>query len=79
MVFHLCKGDSIELDTIDGRREIYVVRGIAATDISVVPAFDARIDNRTSDTRIRSANKLRERHPRPVVVTPAGRVFERGG
>ncbi len=78
-VFHLCKGDSIELDTADGGRAIYVVRGIAATDISVVPAFDARTDNRSSDTRIRSPNKLRERNPRPVVVTPAGRVFERGG
>jgi CRISPR-associated endonuclease Csn1 len=78
MMFHLCKGDSIELDTADGGRAIYVVRGIAATDISVVPAFDASTDNRSSDTRIRSPNKLRERNPRPVVVTPAGRVFERG-
>ena len=79
VVLHLCKGDAIELDTVDGRRDIYIVRGIAATDIGVVPAWDARTDNRTLDTRIRTPNKLRERNPRPVVVTPAGRVFGRGG
>jgi len=78
-VLHLCKGDSIELDTPDGGRAVYVVRGVAGTDIAVVQAWDASRENRTAETRIRSPNKLRERHPRPVVVTPAGRVFPRGG
>ncbi len=78
-VLHLCKGDSIELDDAHGGRSIYVVRGVAGTDISVVPNWDASTDNRSSDTRIRSPNKLRARHPRVVVVTPAGRVFARGG
>lgn len=78
-VLHLCKGDSIELDTPDGERAVYVVRGVAGTDISVVQAWDASRENRTAETRIRSPNKLKERHPRPVVVTPAGRVFSRGG
>lgn len=79
LVLHLCKGDSVELDDNTGGRTIYVVRGVAGTDIRVVPCWDASTDNRTSDTRIRSANKLRERNPRVVVVTPAGRVFPRGG
>ena len=78
-VLHLCKGDSVELDDSTGGRSIYVVRGVAGTDIRVVPCWDASTDNRTSDTRIRSPNKLRERNPRVVVVTPAGRVFPRGG
>jgi len=78
-VFHLCKGDSVELDDANGNRAIYVVRGVAGTDIKVVPCWDASTDNRTADTRIRSPNKLRDRRPKPVVVTPAGRVFPRGG
>lgn len=78
-VLHLCKGDSVELDDANGGRSIYVVRGVAGTDIRVVPCWDASADNRTPDTRIRSPNKLRERNPRVVVVTPAGRVFTRGG
>jgi CRISPR-associated endonuclease Csn1 len=78
-VLHLCKGDSIELDTPEGTRAIYVVRGVAGTDIGVVQAWDASKDNRSAETRIRSPNKLKERHPRPVIVTPAGRVFPRGG
>jgi hypothetical protein len=78
-VMHLCKGDSIELDDAAGGRTIHVVRGVAGTDIRVVACWDASTDNRTADTRIRSPNKLRERNPRVVVVTPAGRVFARGG
>jgi CRISPR-associated endonuclease Csn1 len=78
-VLHLCKGDSVELDDATGDRTIYVVRGVAGTDIRVVPCWDASTDNRTPETRIRSPNKLRNRNPRVVVVTPAGRVFARGG
>lgn len=78
-ILHLCKGDSVELDNADGGRGVYVVKGVAGTDIRVVPHWDASTDNRTSDTRVRSPNKLRERHPRVVIVTPAGRVFSRGG
>lgn len=78
-VLHLCKGDSVELNDANGGRSIYVVRGVAGTDIRVVPCWDASSDNRTPDTRIRSPNKLRERNPRVVIVTPAGRVFPRGG
>ena len=79
VVMHLCKGDSVELDTAGGGRAIYVVRGVAATDIGVVLHWDARASNREADNRIRSATKLQARHPRPVIVTPAGRVFNRGG
>lgn len=82
IIFHLCKGDAIELDSPSGEpsgeRVVYIVRGVAATDISVVPAFDARVNNRSSGTRIRSPSKLRDRNARVVVVTPAGRVFNRG-
>jgi CRISPR-associated endonuclease Csn1 len=78
-VLHLCKGDSVELDDAEGGRSIYVVKGVAGTDIRVVPNWDASTDNRTADTRVRSPNKLRDRRPRVVVVTPAGRVFTRGG
>lgn len=78
-VFHLCKGDSIELDSADGERCVYIVKGVAGTDIRVVPHWDASTDNRGADTRVRSPNKLRERNPVVVVVTPAGRVFARGG
>jgi len=77
-VMHLCKGDSIELDTADGRRDIYVVRGVAASFIRVVPAWDAS-DESTADKRIRSPSSLKKREPKPVIVTPAGRVFPRGG
>ncbi len=78
-VLHLCKGDSIELDSADGTRDVYIVKGVAGTDITVLPTWEARTGVRTADTRIRSADKLRQRHPQPVVVTPAGRVFKRGG
>lgn len=78
-VLHLCKGDSVELDNAEGGRSVYVVKGVAGTDIRVVLHWDASTDNRSSDTRVRSPNKLRERHPRVVVVTPAGQVFARGG
>lgn len=78
-VFHLCKGDSIELNDANGGRSVYVVKGVAGTDIGVVLHWDASNNNRSSDTRIRSPNKLRDRNPVVVVVTPAGRVFPRGG
>jgi CRISPR-associated endonuclease Csn1 len=78
-VLHLCKGDSIELDTPDGHRAIYVVRGVASTEIGVVQVWDASGEYRTSETRIRTPSKLKSRRPKPVVVTPAGRVFPRGG
>jgi CRISPR-associated endonuclease Csn1 len=77
-VFHLCKGDSLELDSEQGTREIYVVRGVAGKDIKVSLAWDPTTD-RTKDKRITSPNTLRSRRPLPVVVTPAGRVFPRGG
>lgn len=79
VVMHLCKGDSIELDTPDGARGIYIVRGVAATDIGVVLHWDARVSHCEADNRIRSPGKLQARHPRPVVVSPAGRVYNRGG
>lgn len=78
-VMHLCKGDSIELDAGAGGRSIYIVRGIASKYIRVVPHWDAESGNETADNRIRSPNKLKSRNPRPVIVTPAGRVFPRGG
>ena len=79
LMFHLCKGDSLELDAGEGDRAVYVVRGIAAKDIKLVLASDARAGKEATYTRIRSVNSLRELHPRAIVVTPAGRVFERGG
>ena len=79
VVMHLCKGDSVELDTPDGGRAIYIVRGVAEKFIRVVPHWDASTDNDDPDKRIRSPNSLRNRHPRVVSVTPAGRVFSRGG
>jgi hypothetical protein len=77
-VMHLCKGDSIELNTEAGARDVYVVRGVASGFIRVVPVWDAS-DNSTADKRIRSPSSLKKRSPIPVVVTPAGRVFPRGG
>jgi CRISPR-associated endonuclease Csn1 len=77
-VLHLCKGDSVELTAEDGSRQIYVVRGVAERDIKVSLAWDPSKD-RTKDKRISSVSTLRSRRPVPVVVTPAGRVFPRGG
>ena len=56
LMFHLCKGDSLELDAGEGDRAVYVVRGIAAKDIKLVLASDARAGKEATYTRIRSAN-----------------------
>jgi CRISPR-associated endonuclease Csn1 len=77
-VLHLCKGDSVELLSEDGTRQIYVVRGVAERDIKVSLAWDPSTD-RSKDKRISSTSTLRSRRPVPVIVTPAGRVFPRGG
>lgn len=77
-VFHLCKGDSIELDDPDGGRTVYIVRGVAEKFIRVVPCWEASQNLNNPDYRIRTPNKLGERNARVVVVTPAGRVFPRG-
>lgn len=78
-VFHLCKGDSIELDDPHGGRTVYIVRGVAERFIRVVPCWEASQNLNNPDYRIRTPNKLGERNARVVVVTPAGRVFARGG
>jgi CRISPR-associated endonuclease Csn1 len=77
--FHLCKGDSIELDDPQGGRTVYIVRGVAERFIRVVPAWEASQNLNNPDYRIRTPNKFGERNARVVVVTPAGRVFARGG
>jgi hypothetical protein len=77
-VLHLCKGDSVELLSEDGTRQIYVVRGVAERDIKVSLAWDPSTE-RSKDKRITSVSTLRSRRPVPVIVTPAGRVFPRGG
>jgi len=76
-LFHICKGDTIELLSEDGTRQIYVVRGVAERDIKVSQVWDPTT-TRPKDKRITSPNTLRARNPIPVVVTPAGRVFARG-
>jgi len=78
-VFHLCKGDSIELDDPYGGRTVYIVRGVAEKFIRVVPCWEASQNHNKPDYRIRTPNKLGERNARVVAVTPAGRVFRRGG
>ena len=76
--FHLCKGDLFRMDEEvgDASQEIYVVRGVAGKDITIWKAWDATA--KTKENRIRTANTLRDRHAVPVVVSPTGRVFDRG-
>ncbi|MEI8180984.1 hypothetical protein [Aestuariivirga sp.] len=76
--FHLCKGDLFRMDEEvgDASQEIYVVRGVAGKDITIWKAWDAT--GKTKENRIRTANTLRDRHAVPVVVSPTGRVFDRG-
>lgn len=78
-VFHLCKGDSFRMTGQNGESEIYVVRGVAEQNIRILKAWDASGATGLPENRIRTANALKERHAVPVVVTPAGRVFLRGG
>jgi CRISPR-associated endonuclease Csn1 len=76
--FHLCKGDSLAMKDETGVETIYIIRGLAKKYIRLVKASDASEPN-TAANRIRTANEFRSRAARPVVVTPAGRIFPRGG
>ena len=78
-MFHLCKGDSFEMTGQDGEREIYVVRGVADQNIRVLKAWDASGETSLPQNRIRTASVFKDRKAAPVIVTPAGRVFRRGG
>ena len=63
----------------DGEREIYVVRGVADQNIRILKAWDASGDTSLPQNRIRTANDFKKKKAKPVIVTPAGRVFPRGG
>ena len=78
-ICHLCKGDSFRMADEDGKPEIYIVRGVADQNIRILKAWDASGETGLSQNRIRTANQLRDRRAQPVIVTPAGRVFPRGG
>jgi len=84
-VFHLCKNDCIEMDVESGNpsagRQIYVVRSISKRDIAVRLHYDARTleqivrAKERGKFRISSADLLRRRNARKVMVSPLGEVL----
>ncbi len=78
--FFLMANDCVEMDDLNGRREIYKVRKISQTatqnDIQFQEHNDARKigDAQTSANRITSIDNLRKRHARKVRVTPLGEI-----
>jgi len=80
----LCKDDCIEMDDGAGTRRVFIVKMISksgsATDIKVRLHHDARTDDHINQAgerakfRIRSADTLRQRDARKVLVTPLGEI-----
>jgi len=81
-LFSLCKGDTVELRDPRGEKTgIFVVRKIAAEQITLVPERDARTEKESQGAGKREGfapryASLRGLHTRKVVVDPLGRVLE---
>lgn len=78
--FYLMSDDCVEMDNLNGGREIYRVCKISQTasqnEIQFQEHNDARKpgDARSSSNRITSIDNLRKRHARKVRVTPLGEI-----
>jgi len=81
-VFTLAPGDTIELDTEDGGRALFVVRSVSqeargSIRVEYVDVKDARQKadiKKAGDWHSPALDTLRKRNARKVVVTPLGRV-----
>lgn len=79
--FSLMLNDMLELDEPGGGRQLYRVRGLSEGDYELTLHFDARpqteIEKKKQRVRM-TAEKLRLRHARKVVVTPLGEIQPAG-
>ena len=79
-LFSLMSGDMVEIEDNDGRRGLFVVRGISERDFTFARHTCAMLKEDMKKTRhwlrIRSIEKLRQRGCRKVSVDPLGRVRE---
>lgn len=75
-VFSLAKGEHVELDNEDGLgSRVYRVLGISDSEIKIVLTHDARQSAVSGVDRIRlSADKLRRRNARKVLITYLGEI-----
>ncbi len=82
-VMVLYKGDAIEMDTLDGKRTIYIVQSVSKRDIMLKRHDDARLKkdiprSEGQDRRITSADTFRKRKARKVTISPLGKVSPEG-
>jgi CRISPR-associated endonuclease Csn1 len=79
--FSLMVNDMLELDEPGGGRQLYRVRSLSEGDFELTLHFDARpkAEIAAKKQRVRmTAEKLRLRHARKVVVTPLGEIQPAG-
>lgn len=77
--FSLAPGDILELDTDNGRRELFVVRGTTYPQVALAPISDARQkDQLVKDHAYLRlvANTLRKKNARKVFISPLGETGE---
>lgn len=82
-VMSLSPGDLLELDTKEGGRALYVVRGVAKRDITYCSIYDARLKKDIMAAgdwgRVQSMATFAALHPQKVIITPLGEVRRAGG